>query len=133
MHNLLSPASRGPVRAALLTVLALAAGGGRARADGAFPDSEAVLVPADRPHQLLLATNFGLIRSEDDGAIWTWTCEQDPLGARTFYQFGPSPPHRLFAIDVQGLVYTDDGGCSWHDTSGAFGDGHAIDAFPDPN
>ena len=27
--------------------------------NGAFPDSQAVITPADRPHEILLATNFG--------------------------------------------------------------------------
>src|SRR5947209_6557024 len=37
-----------------------------ARADGAFPDSLQVLLPAGQPHRIILATNFGLIISEDD-------------------------------------------------------------------
>jgi hypothetical protein len=42
-----------------------------ARADGAFPDSIAIFAPADRPHRLLLATNFGLLVSDDDGSCST--------------------------------------------------------------
>jgi len=32
-----------------------------ALANGAFPDSDAILLPADRPQQVGLSTNFGLI------------------------------------------------------------------------
>lgn len=72
-----------------------------------------VLVPAARPHEIVLATNFGLIMSVDDGATWTWSCEQDAKGARDLYQYGAPDKLRLFARDAVGLVFTDDGGCSW--------------------
>src|SRR5689334_2030057 len=47
----------------------------QAVADGAFPDSMQIFVPADAPHRIILATNFGLITSDDDGATWEWSCE----------------------------------------------------------
>ena len=50
-----------------LAGLALLAFAGRAAANGAFPDSDAVMVPVDRPQQIMLATNFGLIISDDGG------------------------------------------------------------------
>lgn len=104
-----------------------------AAANGAFPDSQAVLTPAGRPNQIVLATNFGIIRSEDGGGTWLWSCEQDQDGTRNLYQFGPPPAHRLYARDQSGLVHTDDGGCTWHAAGGALLDGFVIsDAFPDP-
>src|SRR5438034_182083 len=48
--------------------LVLALGPRFARADGAFPDSQIILTPADRPREIILVTNFGLIQSEDGGA-----------------------------------------------------------------
>lgn len=121
------------VRAALLATLAPALGARSAVADGAFPDSMSVLVPAGRPHEIVLATNFGLITSEDDGATWTWSCEQDQRGSRALYQYGAPPKLRLFARDATGLVFTDDGGCSWGVAAGSGLAAMVVtDAFPDP-
>lgn len=105
---------------------------GPALGNGAFPDSQAVITPSDRPSEILLATNFGLITSTDDGRSWTWSCEQDPNGMRNLYQLGPSPRHRLFARDSGGLVFTDDAGCHWAGATGDLADSVISDAFPDP-
>jgi len=100
--------------------------------NGAFPDSQAVITPAERPHEILLATNFGLITSTDDGRSWTWSCEQDPNGRRNLYQLGAPPGRRLFARDASGLVFTDDRGCHWMPATGDLGGAVISDAFPDP-
>src|SRR5579871_5644780 len=84
-----------------------------ARADGAFPAGQGVLVPADRPQEIVLVTNFGVVLSEDGGATWTWSCEQDANALGMLYQLGPQPRHRLFAIANEQLVYSDDESCSW--------------------
>ena len=100
----------------VIGVAVLAAGwlvAGPALGNGAFPDSQAVITPADRPLEVLLATNFGLITSTDGGRSWTWSCEQDPNGRRNLYQLGAPPSRRLFARDSSGLVFTDDRGCRW--------------------
>src|ERR1041384_3545480 len=101
--------------------------------NGAFPDSQAVITPADRPHEIMLATNFGLLPSTDDGRSWTWSCEQDPNGKRNLYQLGAPPGRRLFARDASGLVFTDDRGCHWTSATGDLGGAVISDAFPDPN
>ena len=119
----------GLVTVSLLAALASALGARSALADGAFPDSMSVLVPAGRPHEIVLATNFGIITSEDHGASWTWSCEQDQRGSRGLYQYGAPDKLRLFARDAVGLVFTDDGGCSW---GVAAASGVVTDAFPDP-
>ena len=62
-----------------------------ATADGAFPDSLSVLVPAGHPHEIVLATNFGPLISEDDGATWSWVCEQAIALLVSLYQVGPPP------------------------------------------
>ncbi|HEY8925625.1 MAG TPA: sialidase family protein, partial [Polyangia bacterium] len=100
--------------------------------NGAFPDSQAVITPADLPHEILLATNFGLVTSTDDGKSWTWSCEQDPNGRRNLYQLGAPPSRRLFARDSSGLVFTDDRGCHWTAATGALDGAVISDAFPDP-
>jgi hypothetical protein len=110
-----------------LVVLAFA---GRARADGAFPDSLSVLVPADRPHHIALATNFGLIASNDDGATWTWVCESEITNCTTLYSVSAAPADRIFAVSADSLVYSDDDACDWSVAGGAVSGGAVVDAFP---
>jgi MYXO-CTERM domain-containing protein len=89
-------------------------------------------LPADRPHQIVLATNFGLILSEDDGATWSWVCEPDPNDTAIFYQVGAPPGDRLYATLLgAGLVYSDDGACTWTPAGGALATARATDVFPD--
>jgi len=103
-----------------------------ARADGAFPAVQAVLVPADRPQEIILATNFGLVISEDAGQTWSWSCEQDGNALGTFYQLGPAPRHRLFVVANQHVVTSDDASCSWQVAGGLLADQSVTDLFPDP-
>jgi hypothetical protein len=102
-------------------------------ANGAFPDSEKLLLPADRPEEIVLGTNFGLVLSEDAGVTWTWTCEQTASSGASFYADSASPADRIFAVGPGGLGRSDDGGCSWHiQTLDPAQDGVVVDAFPDP-
>ena len=115
---------------ALAAVIALAAR--PARADGAFPDGQSILVPADRPQEILLATNFGVLASEDAGATWIWSCEQPANSYGRLYQMGPAPAHRLFAIAGGELVFSDDDACGWQVAGGALAAQLCEDAFVDP-
>lgn len=103
-----------------------------ARADGAFPAGEAVLVPADNPQEIFLVTNFGVVLSEDAGATWSWSCEQDANALGTLYQLGPAPRRRLFAVANQQVVYSDDATCSWQTAGGLLAGQAVTDLFPDP-
>ena len=103
-----------------------------ARADGAFPDGQSVLVPADRPEEILLATNFGVLTSEDAGASWIWACEQSANSYGRLYQMGPAPTHRLYAIANGKLVFSDDDACGWQVAGGGLGAQLCEDAFADP-
>jgi hypothetical protein len=104
----------------------------RVRADGALPQSLGILLPADRPAELLLATTFGLIISEDVGGSWLWTCEQAATAAGYMYGFGPSPRDRLYALSpTEGLAISDDGSCSWQRAGGALDSAIANDYFVD--
>ena len=106
---------------------------GNARANGAFPDSLQVLLPADQPHRIILATNFGLIISDDDGATWEWTCEPRGNDNTILYQQAARPSTRLFAVLVNhGLNYSDDDACTWTPSGGALSTAVAHDAFADP-
>src|SRR6516164_4674656 len=65
------------------------------RADGAFPDSQTILVPAAHPDEVILVTNFGLILTEDGGTTWNWSCEGTANAFGTFYQQSPPPRRRM--------------------------------------
>jgi MYXO-CTERM domain-containing protein len=104
-----------------------------ARANLAFPDSLQILLPADRPDQIALATNFGLIISDDGGATWTWTCEQKETVAGFGYAVGPSPADRFYSLStLAGLAFSDDSSCSWTLSGGTLDTLLAKDFFPDP-
>ena len=117
----------------LLAGLAVLAPAGRAAANGAFPDSDAVLLPADRPQQIVLGTNFGLILSDDGGTTWQWSCERAETSMASAYALGAPPGDRLYSrsLDV-GLGVSDDESCSWHRAGGALASAIATDYFPDP-
>ncbi len=123
------------IRAAIVyrwsLVLALGLAPARASADGAFPDSSQLLLPADRPNEIVLATNFGLVMSEDDGASWSLVCEPAIGAFVSLYQLGADDT--LYADDVTGLLTSSDGGCTWTRAAGGVAGGAVPDAFPDPS
>ncbi|HEV3031136.1 MAG TPA: sialidase family protein [Polyangia bacterium] len=113
-----------------LVVVAVVVGTRAVRADGAFPDSLTIVVPADRPHRLALATNFGLISSDDDGAAWSWVCEGPLTSCSTLYSASAAPVDRLYALSADRLVFSDDDACDWSVAGGAVSAGGVVDAFP---
>jgi hypothetical protein len=123
-----------PPRVALaVAAAALALAPELARANGAFPESQALLLPADRPLEIVLATNFGLVISEDGGASWQWTCERPETSMGALYGLGPPPDDRLFSLSPDvGLAVSSDGSCSWRRSGGALTALLASDYFPDP-
>jgi photosystem II stability/assembly factor-like uncharacterized protein len=115
-----------------LAALGVAAAAGRAHANGAFPDALSIIVPADRPHEMGLATNFGLISSSDDGQTWAWECESDATACGFLYQIGAPPQDRLFVLSAGHLAFSNDGACGWSIAGGSAVSGAVVDAFPDP-
>ncbi len=115
------------------------AAGRQARADGALPGSLGILLPADKPQEIVLGTNFGLIWSEDAGATWLWTCEQVSTSMANVYAVGPpaiggSPGDRFYALSpIAGLAFSDDGTCSWQTAGGALTGQSVTDFFVDPS
>jgi hypothetical protein len=104
----------------------------RARANGAFPDSQGLLLPADNLNEMILATNFGVIVSQDGGQTWTWSCERMDNGSTAaFYQMSAAPRDRLFAITDIGLIYSDDAACGWGKAQGMLAGKSPLDYFPD--
>jgi hypothetical protein len=116
---------------AILVAATVVIGAGRARADNGFPSSLQILLPADQPQRIALATNFGLLISEDGGTSWQWTCEQMGTLGATIYAIGPSPQDRTFALSAQGLAYSDDGTCTWTTSHGTLDQAVVNDFFPD--
>ncbi len=92
--------------------------GARAEANGAFPDSIQVLLPAGHPHQIILATNFGLVVSNDDGANFDFVCEAAIASYVSMYALGPGPGDRLYAVTPSGIRYSSDGACTWSSSTG---------------
>lgn len=112
-----------------------------ARADGGIPGSLAILLPADQPKAIALATTFGLILSDDGGATWSWTCEQAAATSMAnLYAVGPPAVasggvgDRFYALSpIEGLATSDDASCSWRTATG-FAPGTApSDFFVDPS
>ena len=120
-----------PLWVALLASLVLGASR-TAGANGAFPDSLGILLPADRPGEIFLATNFGLIWSQDEGKTWSWSCEQTVASLANLYQVGPPPVDRIFAISSSGLIYSNDKSCNWSIAGGTLANAPVTDAFADP-
>jgi len=114
--------------AALFLLLAPTA----ARANGAFPDSESILTPADRPQEIVLVTNFGLITTSDGGTTWLWSCEQEGNVLGAFYQLTPAPRNRLITVTNQNVGYSDDWSCGWQVGGGAVAGQSITDAYLDP-
>lgn len=107
---------------ALLT-LGLLLGSKPARAHTGFPEAKQILLPADRPEQIILATNFGLIFSEDSGATWLFSCEDALSAYAAPYLLGAPPSHRIFAMTAgAGLIYSDDDACGWQAARGTLTD-----------
>jgi hypothetical protein len=98
-------------------------GAGHARGDGGFPDPRQVLLPLNAPQRIIVATNFGLLFSEDDGASWSFSCEQKLNAYAGPYVLGAPPQERIFAIaSGAGLIYSDDGSCTWTAATGSLSD-----------
>jgi len=122
--------SRAIAIAAWAATFLLAAG--RARADGAFPDSGQVLLLPDRSNEIIVGTNFGLISTSDGGLSWEWTCETPLLTQGQFYQLGGiGVSGRIIASSLWGVVFSDDGSCSFQGASGGVTETTVTDVFVD--
>jgi hypothetical protein len=117
------------VRAGVVAALVFVAGS--AAADGAFPDSNSLYVPSDRPHEIVLGTNFGLVITEDDGQTWHLVCEQAVATNVLGYQMSAAPNDTLYAATTNGVGRSTDNGCSWSFAGGALAGANVADIFPD--
>jgi hypothetical protein len=104
---------------------------GPARANGAFPDSTQIVLPRDRPDEIIAGTNFGLLVSRDAGATWSWICEEAIGPMTVLYQVGPPPSNTMFALAQTGLLSSNDRACTWSATPPPLDDNGLRDVFPD--
>src|ERR1700740_1650535 len=100
------------------------------RADGAFPDASQVLLPADKPNEIIVGTNFGLLLSEDSGKSWQWVCEQEIAPCARLYQQAPPPSDTIFAVSTTGLVALGSDACGFTAAAG-LSSVNLVDAFVD--
>ena len=116
---------RGPLRLGsafpLLIALSALLGGTLARAHGSAPEPRQILLRADHPEQIILATNFGLIFSEDGGETWLFSCERGISDYAGPYLLGAPPSNRILGM-TSGLIYSDDDSCSWNAAGGVLHD-----------
>jgi hypothetical protein len=108
-----------PSRFALPLLAALSAllGSTPVRAHGTTPETRQILLRDDRPEQIILATNFGLIASEDGGETWLFSCERGLSDYAGPFLLGAPPSSRMFAM-TSGLIYSDDDSCTWNAAGG---------------
>jgi hypothetical protein len=125
-----APALRGAV--ALVASAASLAVPFAARANGAFPAPFRIFAPEARPDEMIVTTNYGIVETLDGGRTWSWGCEHDVSEDAYLYQQAPAPSRRMLAISIHGLVFTDDGGCSWTLAAGQPSDAVITDYFVDP-
>ncbi|HVR62055.1 MAG TPA: hypothetical protein VMU50_09160, partial [Polyangia bacterium] len=94
-----------------------------------------VLLPADHPEEVFLGTNFGLAVSTDGGAHFRLVCEESIVTGGenvTQYVMGPPPASALYALSLNQLAVSVDGGCTWSAASGTWNSPTFTDLFVDP-
>src|SRR5437870_2579580 len=114
-----------PVHLALVVCLLALVAAAPAAANGAFPDEFSVFFPVGAPHRILLAANFGMIVSEDDGAK---TFDSPPIFPPTTdiliaVEIAKSNPQVIYTTSVSPngshpplLWVTQNRGASWTST-----------------
>ena len=105
--------------AAASIVLAVAA---PAAANGRFPASNQLIFSPSNGQLVIERTTFGILRSYDYGATWTWLCE-DAMGLPPTSNEDPSlalsKDNSLLAGLSLGLEVSPDTGCTWNTQGGA--------------
>lgn len=91
-----------------------------ARANGRFPESNAIFFAPNDPNVVLLRVTFGLILSKDRGKTWDWVCERSiGLAGVEDPMFSITPDGSMIATTFQGLAVSRDGACNWSFAGGA--------------
>lgn len=116
--------ARKPLSLALAALVSASFLGGVARADGGFPRAHGIyLEPGDPSHLLIRSDYWGLFRSVDGGATWTYGCSELYGGGskqitrrNLLYLEGG----RILVGRFGGLRMTDDF-CDWRDNTSLSG------------
>ncbi len=87
-----------------------------ARANGRFPASNTIVFSTVNPDFLMVRATYGIMPSYDDGATWTWLCE-DSLGLPPTSNEDPSialTAGNAMVVGISlGLEVSPDTGCTW--------------------
>ena len=95
-------------------VLGLVATPSSARANGRFPESNAIFFAPNDPDLVLLRTTFGLITSHDRGKTWDWVCERSVgLAGVEDPMYEVTPDGTMLSSTFQGLAVSHDRACNW--------------------
>jgi MYXO-CTERM domain-containing protein len=90
---------------------------GAALAHGSFPEGRQLLTDPTKPERFWLRTTYGVLKSEDHGATWSWICYEAPGFVPTEEPvFGVTQNGTLLAALFDGLSRTNDG-CGWSPVS----------------
>ncbi|MFO0586223.1 MAG: sialidase family protein [Polyangiaceae bacterium] len=108
-----------------LTVLAAAS---PARANGRYPAAGLVAIDPSDPKHVVVRATYGVLSTVDDGATWTWVCEQsvgfsdneDPMVSIT-------KDGTIVAGTFNGLSSSTDRACSFAFAGGDLADRFAVD------
>jgi hypothetical protein len=104
-------------------VLGLVAAPSPARANGRFPESNAVFFAASDDQVVLLRTTFGLVTSHDRGKTWDWVCERSVgLAGVEDPMFEVTSDGTMMSSTFQGLAISHDHACNWAYEGGALKD-----------
>ncbi len=101
-----------------------------ARADGAMPDEVNLFFPAGKPDERVLTTTFGLLVSQNGGATFEYSCEEDyNANGTTANLYQVAADGTILADTGFGLYRSIDGACTW---SQALANVSVLDAAFDP-
>lgn len=105
-----------------------------ARANGRFPESNAIFFTPSDANRVLLRTTFGLVTSDDRGKTWDWVCERSiGLAGVEDPMFQATPDGTLIASTFQGLALSHDRACNWAFAGGELKDLVFIDLAARPS
>ena len=85
-----------------------------ARANGRFPQNMSVTFKPNDDQKIWVGSTFGLAYSPDDGATWSWVCEQN-LGYMGIHDpvYAVTSAGTIYATIYDGLRISRDGGCTF--------------------
>lgn len=118
-----------PPRLAAALVIACALGApSLALANGRYPAAGLIALDPSDPHHIVVRATYGLLSTTDDGATWSWICEQsvgfsdneDPMVVMT-------KDGTLLAGVFEGLSVSTDKGCDFQFVGGDLANRFVVD------